>query len=194
VRLRTYDYARAGAYFVTICTTSRENVFGAVEDGAMHLNAAGVTLDELWRGLPIRFPGVAVGELAIMPDHLHGIVFLTGEGASLEAGAMNRAPTHRNAMNRAPTQPDTLRAVALGEVVRALKAVAARRLRMAGHARFAWQRNYYEHVIRNDADLERIRWYIANNPAAWEAGERDRSHNLSAGDPLVPTSRVQPPS
>src|SRR6266542_3232487 len=92
-RLRTYDYARAGAYFITICTKTRDNVFGSVQDGTMHLNVAGVILDDLWRGLPTRFPGIVHDELAIMPDHLHGIVVVAGEGASLQSCAIHCAPT-----------------------------------------------------------------------------------------------------
>jgi len=111
----------------------------------MHRGRAGDSVLSVWLDLPARFPSVTIDEFIVMPDHLHGIVFLPGQ-----AGAMNLAPT-------------------LGEIVRVLKAASTWQLRRSGYPDFAWQRNYYEHVVRNEADLARVREYIRNNPAAYMA-------------------------
>jgi putative transposase len=142
IRLRDYDYSQAGAYFVTICTHDRQCVFGDIVDGQMQLNACGQQVEAVWHALPERFPGVELDEYVMMPNHVHGIISLGGKGA------MNRAPT-------------------LGEVVRAFKALTARSVRLSGLLGFAWQRNYHEHIIRNEEDLDRIREYVAFNPADW---------------------------
>jgi putative transposase len=155
-RLRDFDYAQAGAYFVTITARNWTGAFSAVRCKTAKLTRAGEMVSAIWLSLPARFPGVTIDEFIAMPDHLHGIVLLSGA-----AGAMNRAPT-------------------LGEVVRVLKAASARQLRISGFPDFAWQRNFYEHVVRNGADLDRVRQYIRANPAAFERqGEEPMSDHRS---------------
>src|SRR3990172_7834035 len=80
IRLRGYDYAQAGAYFVTICTQNRECLFGEVVDGQMVLNDPGKILESVWSELPDHYPGVDVDAFVIMPNHIHGIVILVGAG------------------------------------------------------------------------------------------------------------------
>lgn len=180
LRLQGYDYAQAGAYFVTICTQGRECLFGQIVDGEMLLNDAGRMVQAEWEALPGRFTGIDVDAFIVMPNHAHGILLLNPVGAPFMAphdpgadspGAMNPGAMNRGAMNRAPT---------LGEIIRAFKAVATRRLRQSGLSEFAWQRNYYEHIIRNDESLTRIREYIANNPLQW-ALDRENPAHVDAG-------------
>jgi REP element-mobilizing transposase RayT len=78
IRLRDYDYDSCGAYFVTVCTHGRECLFGGVEDDAMELSAAGRMVEEVWNGLSGRFPHVVTDEFVVMPNHLHGIIFIVG--------------------------------------------------------------------------------------------------------------------
>ncbi|HEX7917265.1 transposase [Rudaea sp.] len=148
LRLRCYDYAQAGMYFVTICAHERACIFGKVRDGAMHLNELGKLIAEKWLALPQQHRRLNIDAYVIMPNHLHGIVVFEAQ----EPGSMNRTPT-------------------LGEVVRAFKARCSHALgRGAIHRAQGvrlWQRGYYEHVIRNEADLVRIREYIENNPLQW---------------------------
>jgi len=154
IRLRGYDYSQAGAYFVTICTNNRECLFGEVVDGEMRWNDAGRMVNKCWYEIPAHFPHVELDAFVVMPNHVHGIIVVGAPFmAPHDSGAMNQG-----AMNRAPT---------LGGMVRSFKAVATRRLRQAGCSAFAWQRNYYEHIIRNEESLDRIRRYIADNPARW---------------------------
>jgi len=138
LRLPRYDYARAGATFVTFCCRPRIPLLGRVVDDAVELSAFGEIVAEDLRALPCRRPGVGVDVFQVMPDHVHAIV-VPGGG------------------------------VALGVVVGGLKAgtaAAINRLRGTPGGR-VWQRGYYDHVVRDDADLDRIREYIVTNPTRW---------------------------
>ena len=146
IRLKNYDYGQPGAYFVTICTRDRACVLGNVVDGAMVLSRAGALVHAAWLRLVERFSRLSQDVFVVIPNHLHGIIAC--EGAELHQGAMNRAPT-------------------VGEIVRAFKAAAARRIRQCGMGTFAWQRNYYEHVVRDERTLSSIREYIVNNSQQW---------------------------
>jgi putative transposase len=155
IRLKGFDYAQAGAYFVTICTQDRVCLFGDVVDGAMILGTPGQIVLKAWCELPRHYPHVRLDAFVVMPNHVHVIIMLYD---SVEAGLKPAATTRH----------------ALPEVVRALKTFSSRRInawRETPGISF-WQRNYYEHVIRNDNDLDRIRGYIATNPPRW-ALDRD---------------------
>lgn len=146
LRLRDYDYATPGAYFVTVTTHNRRQLLGEIRD-AMVLSEAGTMVQAIWRSLPARFANVGLDSMVIMPDHLHGILMLADE----------------------PRIP-------LGQIVGALKSLTtfeySRGVHAFGWPSFEgklWERNYYEHVIRNDKELAEVREYIANNVAAWKA-------------------------
>jgi putative transposase len=127
IRLKSFDYKQAAAYFVTICTRNRDCLFGAISNNEQQLNDAGRLAQELWFGLPARFPGVAIDAFVVMPNHIHGVIVV---------GAQFIAPSprhHDGAINRAPI---------LGEIVRAYKAASARMIRQKVNIEFAWQRNY----------------------------------------------------
>ncbi|HEY0153785.1 MAG TPA: transposase [Longimicrobium sp.] len=190
LRLRDYDYAQPGAYFITICTKQRRCVFGNVSDCAMELNAAGRIVEREWFALPQRFSTVALDEFVIMPNHVHAIIRLVGArfiapvpGPGSDARHVERRMPKRRmpvqsgtrvaddtgAINRAPTEvsPHNRGAVTLGEVVRTFKAASAIRIRREADPGFAWQRNYSERVLRDDDRLARARKYVAENPARW---------------------------
>ena len=176
IRLKGYDYSLAGAYFVTISTQGRECVFGDVVAGVMRLNEAGRMVSTVWDTLLARFPGVDLDAFVVMPNHIHGIiVFATrvSVGAPL-VGAQDVTP-NRTIDNRATTRV----APTLGDVVGAFKSRATveytRGVKTKGWPAFRrrlWQRNFYEHIIRNEASLNHIRQYILDNPARW-AFDRD---------------------
>jgi REP element-mobilizing transposase RayT len=156
IRLQGYDYSQAGAYFVTVCTQNRECMFEDIGNGKMQLNDAGRVVESVWDGLPGYYAHVELDVMVIMPNHFHGIIVLAPLGAGLKP-----APTP------APT-PATVRH-GLSEIVRALKTFSSRRineLRQTPGAKL-WQRNYWEHIVRNEPELNRIREYIHNNPAQW---------------------------
>lgn len=150
IRLKGYDYALAGAYFVTICTQGRACWFGEVVDGQTRLNLAGETINTMWLGLPKRFSGIAMDIHVVMPNHLHGIVSIKPVGAQFIAPQT----TNPGAINRV-------------NLVRAFKAVTTRAIRQTVSAEFAWQRNYYERILRSEESLNRVRQYILDNPRRW---------------------------
>ena len=163
IRLKGYDYAQPGAYFVTVVAQDRTCFFGDVANGEVRLNNAGCMVQAAWTDLSIHYPGLECGAFVVMPNHIHGIIIVGGQFIAPSdgsgKGAMNWGGINQGVMNRAPT---------LGKIVRAYKAVSTRLIRQAGTPDFAWQRNYYEHIVRDEESLDRIRRYILDNPARWE--------------------------
>jgi putative transposase len=171
IRLKGFNYTQPAAYFVTICTQERACFFGDVVDGEMQLNDAGHAVQASWNELPARFQSVVLDAFVVMPNHIHGIVIVGAQFiAPTNATPAPSDGTGQGAINRAPT---------LGEIVRTYKAASTRLIRRTVNPDFAWQRNYYEHVIRNEESLNRIRQYILDNPARW-AFDRE---NLAATTP-----------
>jgi REP element-mobilizing transposase RayT len=168
IRLKGYDYSEAGAYFVTICTQDRLCLVGEMGDDAMRLNDAGQMVASLWDGLPARFPGIELDAFVMMPNHVHGIIVLPDHGAATRA-----APT--DDINESVVGAPLVGArISLGDLVGAFKSTSTvayiRGVEAKGWPRFGrrlWQRNYYEHVIRDEAALNRLRRYIDENPLRW---------------------------
>ncbi len=163
LRLKDYDYAQAGAYFVTIATRDRACLFGVIVDGQMCLNAAGREAEQCWLQIPQHFPNAALDEFIVMPNHVHGILVLS-------RGTACRAPTIERF-----GQPVS---GSLPTVVRSFKSAVTQRLNALRGTPNAsvWQRNYYEHVIRDEASLQGIREYIANNPLQWALDRENPAH------------------
>jgi REP element-mobilizing transposase RayT len=172
IRLKGYDYAQPGAYFITICTQDRAYLFGEVVDGEMRLNEYGKVVEFTWHDLVNHVSGIALDAFVVMPNHVHGIVIITdGPAATTAVGAGSEpAPTEPAPTEPAPTEPaPTLNRHGLPEIVRQFKTFSARRINaLRGTLGVpVWQRNYYEHVIRDEESLSRIRQYILENPARW---------------------------
>jgi putative transposase len=147
IRLGGHDYRLGGSYFITICAAERRPLFS--DPGVRRL------VEETWLQVPQHFDGVAVDQFVVMPNHFHGIVVL-GRAA---VGAQHAAPLHGPVVH----------AGSLGAIVRSFKSAATKQARQSGSVSGdVWQRNYYERIIRNDAELNRIREYIALNPTRWE--------------------------
>jgi putative transposase len=200
IRLRGYDYSRAGLYFITICTKDRECFFGKIADGEMVLNDAGKIAYEEWEKLPKRFPNFELDVFQIMPNHMHGIIVLNPVGATISVarntterndnGARNDDDGNNRArVNRAPTDADdsivqnddangarASRArtgnATVGDIVGAYKSLVANECLKIYKTKNEtmgklWQRNYYEHIIRDEQSYETISNYIIDNPAKW---------------------------
>ena len=164
VRLRNYDYSQNGTYFITVCTADRAERFGCISDQVVRLNLSGEIVDRCWKQIPAHFPQVELDEFVVMPNHLHAIIVITGD-----AGGLGQAEA-RLGMS---TQSETFGKPAIGSlatIVRSFKAAVSKHIREASQqpSERIWQRNYYEHVIRNDGALNSIRQYIQANPAQWE--------------------------
>lgn len=175
VRLPGYDYSQNGAYFITICTQNRECLFGEIQKpvGAdpcvrppnrlyslsPKLNDTGKMIDKWWIKLKNNFPHIELDEYVIMPNHLHGIIFINDDQLRKEKGRTHgAAPTGR--------MVQWFKTMTTNEYIRRVK---------NGHWKpfpgRLWQRDYYEHIIRNEESLEKIREYIVNNPMNWDQDE-----------------------
>ncbi len=167
LRLRHYDYSTAGAYFITICTEGRLSLFGCVVDERVELTPAGIAVKARWAELAERFPGVESDIHVIMPNHFHAVVVIAGSSE----------PPGRRALGdvigwfKSTTTVDYVRGV--------------RDQRWPPFERRLWQYNYFEHIVRNEGELGRIREYIATNPARWAEDSdnpvnvRDRSSDVA---------------
>lgn len=162
IRLKEYDYTQAGAYFVTIVTYQREPLFGEIVDGVMKLNPLGEIARQEWFKTAELRPYVELyeDEFVVMPNHAHGIIWNVGADGGAE---------RRSARTSAADEKPHVDAGSLGAIVRAYKSAVTYAINAARQSRgvTVWHRNYYEHIIRDDADLKRIRDYIANNPLRW---------------------------
>lgn len=191
VRLQGYDYAEAGAYFVTVCTHGRLPILGDVHDGFMDLSALAEVVAECWRWLGEQYRYVAIDEFVVMPDHLHGIVLINDTLAEPERGVVGRGGAAMGGSRTAPTGrlESNERRKPLGRLVGAFKTISTKRvnaLRGEPGAQL-WQRNYYEHVIRGERALNRIRQYIIDNPMRWHDDPEDREVFREFG--IKPTAR-----
>ena len=160
IRLRGYDYTQAGAYFVTMVTHHRDCLFGEIKDGEMTLSDLGVIADECWRAIPAHFPFVDLGAHVVMPNHVHGIIVIDRRGTPW----------------RAPTAPQFGKSIAgsIATMIGQYKSSVSRIIKRQFHATAIWQRNYYEHIIRTDREMNGIWRYIEANPAHWEDDEENR--------------------
>ena len=155
IRLKHYDYSQAGAYFVTICTKDKSHLFGEIVEGLMSLNRFGEIVKTCWGDLPKHYPQMQSDVFVVMPNHVHGInvlVDLSDIGAGLKPA------------------PTAVKRHGLSEIIRAFKTYSSRQINelRGRHGIPIWQRNYYEHVIQNENDLNEIREYIVNNPLKWD--------------------------
>ena len=158
LRLKDYDYTQSGAYFVTICAQRKSCLFGRIVNDAMQLNDAGEMIQQVWHELPSHYPGVDIDAFVVMPNHVHGIIVLESEPGQAPGAALT----------------DQGSTMSLGDVVHRFKSLTTAQYRHGVKTkgwrtfpRQLWQRDYYEHVIRNEEELNRIRQYIIANPVQW---------------------------
>jgi REP element-mobilizing transposase RayT len=175
VRLRGYDYASAGAYFLTFVTHARESLFGEVAEGAMVMNEQGMIAQEEWLQTANMRPYIELDAFIVMPDHVHAIMVITGNSTTpRDVGARRAVP---RAQHAAPLRKfGNPVAGSLAAIVRAYKSATTRRINALRGTPGAsvWQRNYYEHIIRNERELEHLRVYIENNPLNRNPGKDDK--------------------
>ncbi len=170
IRLQEYDYAQPGGYFVTICTHNHKCLFGEVIDSEMHLNELGEVAAAEWRRTAEIRSEIVLDAFVVMPNHVHAVVFITDDPPSPSKDALPRAlrgTGHRS----------------LSALVAGFKAATTRRANILLRKVVVpfWQRNYYEHIIRNEPDLDRIRQYVTDNPARWSEDGYHPSKILTQG-------------
>ena len=165
IRLAKYDYSTAGYYFVTICSKDRIEYFGKIENGQIKLGPIGIIAENLWKKIPARYPVSELDEFVVMPNHLHGIVIIK---PGLQKGDTPRH-TATPLLSLVPNS--------LSSIVNHYKGSVTKECNKNGRSKFQWQGSFYDHVIRDDESLHRIREYIKNNPLKWEL-DRNNPQNL----------------
>jgi putative transposase len=156
-RLAGYDYGASGLYFVTICTRDRYPFFGTIADGANNIepSVVGSSVLDCWQAIPDHFPFVVLDAFQLMPNHLHGIIWID-------------KPDHTD------WQPNQFgpQSQNLASVIRGFKVGVTKQARIY-RADFGWQPRYHDRIIRDDAELQRVRDYIDANPANWPADQNN---------------------
>ena len=187
IRLQGYDYASDGAYFVTICVQNKECLLGDIKNGGMVLNDAGKMVQKWWKKLETKFSNITLDEHVIMPNHLHGILVITHK-KPVGAIPCNRPPDRvtKNHFNQGENTVSPLQILnsyhGLGRYISWFKRMSANEyIQNVKSGKFLpfekriWQRNYYEHIIRNENDYFAIAQYILDNPMQWEWDEYHES-------------------
>ncbi|MFA5878934.1 MAG: transposase [Candidatus Margulisiibacteriota bacterium] len=175
-RLKNWNYADDGHYFVTICTKNRECWFGEIIDHEMNLNDFGAIVRNQWLWLENQYPYINLDEYIILPDHTHAIIYIenpvltvaTGRVGNMETGCMGNVETGR--MGDVETGRDLslqnssrTKIKSLPELVGAFKTTTSKQIRMAGLSEFIWQPRYYDRIIRTEQELNNVKEYIKNN-------------------------------
>lgn len=183
IRLRGFDYANNGYYFVTICCQDRKNIFGEIKNNQIILNDFGKLVLKIWNGIPNNNFEIEIDEFCVMPNHIHGILIINRRGVihhalnnnelnqgainGTEKGAMNEGLMNlKGAINCAPT---------IGQIIRCFKSRCTYEINKINQINGLkiWQRNYFERIIRNEKEYLKIKEYIKNNPKMWN---RDRNN------------------
>ena len=155
-RLKDFDYSSNGAYFVTMCTKNREFYFGHAINGKIKLSDMGKIVEKCWYEIPQHFENVILDEFVVMPNHVHGIIIIDNN--------RNRIHDCRDGVTPSLQRPT------LGQIIGYFKYRATKLVNQFQNTPGVpiWQPRFYEHVIRNDHELNRIREYIINNPLKWQ--------------------------
>jgi putative transposase len=168
IRLRGYDYTQVGEYYVTLCIKDRESVLGEIIRNEMHLTRIGEIVEECWEDIPKHFSNAVLDEFVIMPNHVHGVVILVG--ARHAVPQLEIPPSDEERFGKPVCG-------SLSTIIRSFKSAASNRIHSEGYSAFAWQRNYYEHIIRDGNDLDRIRKYIADNVTKWSEDKENPAND-----------------
>jgi len=179
IRLRGYDYSSTGQYFVTICANGHLPLFDS--DNARSI------INSAWHALPIRFPHTHLDEFVIMPNHVHGIIVID------RRGELHVRPD-RSAVGQSGTPPNSL-----SRIIQAFKSIttqqythAVKEALVEPFDRRLWQRNYYERIIRNEDELDRVQKYIRDNTLNWESDPENQDLFPCRGEPCVRPERLRP--
>jgi REP element-mobilizing transposase RayT len=167
IRLQGHDYSQVGAYYVTIVTYHRDCLFGEIMNQEMVLNDFGKIADECWRAIPEHFPSVELGAYVIMPNHVHGVIVICNDETTT-VGA-----THASPLRIPNSRPHGAPSRSLGAIVGSFKSAVTKHIGREHNATGIWQRNYYEHIIRNETDLQNKTDYIEANPILWDEDDNN---------------------
>ena len=153
-RLQMYDYTQAGCYFVTLRAHRHQCVFGEVQGEEIHLNEIGRIAQRCWEEIPQHFPCVDLDAFVVMPNHIHGIIVIKDLGRDVQLNVS----TEKTHASISPCK------VSLSVIIRTFKAGVTTLCRTNGYHNFRWQSRFYDHIIRDEKDLDNVRNYIIDNP------------------------------
>jgi putative transposase len=173
IRLKDYDYSQPGGYYITVCVHHRECLFGDIVDAEMKMNRFGETVKECWEEIPRKYHNVEMDEFVVMPNHFHGIIIINDSEpndnnvGAIFVGAIHELPLQNELAQRMDIK--RRRRMLVPKIIGRFKMNSAKRINEIRNSAGAslWQRGYYEHIIRNNEELNRIRKYIINNPVRW---------------------------
>lgn len=179
MRLSQYDYSKNGYYFVTICNKDRTCCFGDVVNGDMVLNNAGTMVDDMWNRLSKKFDHISIDHYIIMPKHIHGIIII---GSGNTTGEHMGSPLHHDGTNANvgadPRACPNEKTMGMSQIIQWFKTMTTNKYMHGVRAydwkpfdKKLWQRSFYDHIIRNECELNKICEYIINNPGEWENDE-----------------------
>ena len=179
IRLKNYDYSLEGLYFITICCQNREHLFGEIVKGKMILNNAGFMIQRIYEELPKYFEKIEIGEYVIMPNHFHCVIEIVdlvlnvgAESISAQIKNKNDIYNQNTLLNRVDiestptTIPNIIQTFKRYTTIEYIKMVKNNQL--PNFDKRIWQKNYYEHIIRNEEEYTKISKYIENNPTKWD--------------------------
>ena len=164
IRLRGYEYSDPGTYYVTLTVQERVQILGHLSGGQVHLSAFGEIVRDEWLRTPMIRPKVELGEFVIMPDHMHGIIVICEERNGVNRSLSESVGANCNSPRR--ETPFRSPSGSLGAIIRGFKGATTKRINEVRRTPGVkvWQRNYYEHIVRDEKDLRRIQHYIRENP------------------------------
>ena len=156
-RLTDFDYSSSGYYFVTVCVKDRKNWFGGIVKDEMVLNGYGKTTKDYWLAISEHYNNIDIDEYIIMPNHIHGIIIISSDMVGTEHCSV---PTGKNHYGL------------LSKTIKSFKNVCTKHFRQQfNNNDFIWQRSFYDHIIRNEEALKKVREYISKNPLNWAIDE-----------------------
>lgn len=198
IRLKGYDYSQSGAYFITICTNKKENIFGEIINDLMVLNEKGKIIQNEWEKTNQIRPEIIIDEYIIMPDHIHGIIIISNPvGVNRNSPQIdNNSPSVSNSPqidNNPPNVSNTPQMLeninrqnklqspkkTIGSIVRGFKSTTTKQINLIRNTydESLWQRDYYDRIIRDEEELNAIRKYIQNNPLNWAIRNTKKANN-----------------
>lgn len=170
-RLKGYDYNRQGYYYITICTKNQLNFFGEISDNIMHLSQTGEIANRFWIAIPEHFINIELDEFVIMPNHIHGIIIVNNDAGNNDVGNADLRFLHTDdhPIHTSSVDDYDRTKMVVSKIIHGFKSSVTREIRrQLNDFNFAWQKSYYDHIIHDEDDLNRIREYISNNPSKWE--------------------------
>jgi putative transposase len=183
IRLQGYDYSRAGLYFISFCVKARACLFGKIENGVMTLNELGNIANDFWLEIPKHYPQVELHEHVVMPNHIHGIIEITGAQTPTPVGTrhgvsemggrkgtshgMSQLDSQQNGMSQQQRKYGKPIPGSVSTIINQYKSSVKRWCNKNNHEYFQWQSRFHDHIIRSAEEYQRISNYIINNPAKW---------------------------